>query len=78
MTETPFHPELQCFVEGVAYNFVQRCGIVHISDSGCTDMGGCIAFFVRIDPAVRRIETFSDSKPDTIYQRGGDGQWVAL
>ena len=73
--EAPFHAEMQCFVETVAYDFQHLRGTVWVSSSGCTDMGGCIAFFERIDPNVRLIETFSDDKADTTYRRNAVGQW---
>jgi hypothetical protein len=76
--EAPFHADMQCFVESVSYDFVRRFGTVRISHSGCTDMGGCIAFFVRIDPGVKRIETLSSGKEDTAYRRNAVGQWEAI
>jgi hypothetical protein len=78
MNETPFHPELQCFVAQIRYDFAEKYGSVVIDDSGCTDMGGCIAFFKRIDPAVRFIQTYSNNRVDTAYRRNAVDQWEAF
>ena len=69
--------DFQCDVESVAYDFQTRTGTLRMAADNCCDMGGCIAFFVRVDPAVSRIETFSGSSPDTIYARTR-GHWNAV
>jgi hypothetical protein len=74
----PFHKEMQCFVATVRYDFEHKFGTVFIEDHGCTDMGGCIAFFERIDPAVQRIQTYSSDKPDTAYRRNAVDRWEAV
>jgi hypothetical protein len=68
-----FHSELQCYVDKVEYDPRARIGRVYCG--GCTDMDGCIVFFQRIDKEVRRIETFWDGKPDTIYLKDRSGKW---
>lgn len=78
MIEAPFHPELQCFVVEIRYDFAQKFGTVVISHSGCTDMGGCTAFFERIDPTVRCIQTYSGNRADTVYRRNAVDQWEAV
>jgi hypothetical protein len=78
MSETPFHRDLQCFVAEIRYDFILKYGTVVIDDHGCTDMSGCIAFFERIDPAVRFIQTHSGGRPDTAYKRNAVDQWEAI
>jgi hypothetical protein len=78
VSTTPFHPDLQCFVAEIRYDFNQKFGTVVIDDSGCTDMGGCIAFFKRIDPDVRFIQTYSGNRPDTAYRKNAMDQWEAI
>jgi hypothetical protein len=53
-------------------------GRLIMTPGACCDMSGCIALFERIDPQVRRIETFSGDKPDTAYTYSFDeGKWFA-
>lgn len=73
----PFHAEMMCFVETISYDFEHKRGQVWITSGGCTDMGGCTAFFERIDPLVTRIATFSDDRPDTQYFKNELGKWEA-
>jgi hypothetical protein len=40
-------------------------------------MEGCVDLFERIDPEVKRIETFVGDVPDTIYTKTA-GRWQAL
>jgi hypothetical protein len=74
----PFHPDMQCFVAEIRYDFLQRVGTVVIEDGGCTDMGGCTSFFEQIDPTVRFIQTYSGGRPDTAYRRNVVDQWEAF
>ncbi len=71
-----YHPELQCDVLGIAYDFVTKLGIVHIEEGDCTDMTGCIDVFQRIDPRVMQIQTIAGGRDDTRYARRR-GQWIA-
>ncbi len=72
----PFHEELQCFVDGLAYDFKTRTGFITIGKSNCTDMCGAIAIMTRIDPAVLKIYTVSDEL--VVYRRTSvDSTWVA-
>ncbi|WP_143009305.1 hypothetical protein [Pelagibacterium luteolum] len=71
-----FHKELQCFPLSLTYDFGMRVGMLIVADGGCTDMDGCIAFFERIDPSVRQIQTASDGQLDTVYTRTA-GRWRA-
>jgi hypothetical protein len=77
LDDVPFHAEMLCYVETISYDFEHRGGQVWISSGGCTDMGGCIGFFKKIDPNVTRIRTFSDERPDTSYFKNDAGQWEA-
>lgn len=70
------HPELQCSVYDVTYNFPRRVGVLVMGEGDACDMGGCIAFFQRIDPKVESISTRSGNEPDTSYYKQGD-KWIA-
>ena len=65
--------ELKCSAEALHYNFVTRCGVIHLPEWHCTDMDGCIALFERIDPEVQLIRTFAGSRVGTVYTRRGEG-----
>jgi hypothetical protein len=71
-----FHPDLQCDVVRLAYDFATRVGTLQMPPDNCCDMSGCIALFERIDSNVTRIETVAGSKPDTAYSRTPAG-WRA-
>lgn len=64
-------------VNGLNYDFVTRIGRLDMPAGCCCDMNGCVALFQRIDPAVRRISTFTAGRRDTVYPRGDDGKWQA-
>ena len=65
----PFREDVQCFVDRLTYDFVDRVGVIELPDRSCTDMAGCIRLFSRIDPDVKIIQTVSGGKPDTQYRR---------
>lgn len=69
--------KLQCKATALAYNPKTRVGRLDIVAGGCCDMSGCIAAFERIDKKVQRIETYSGSKPDTVYKRK-QAKWIAI
>lgn len=71
------HDELQCDVRAVRYDFDKKVGELFMDDGDCCDFTGCIDLFLRIDPAVKRINTFSGEAEDTIYVRDRDGKWAA-
>jgi hypothetical protein len=70
------HPELQCSLVRLEYDWPARRGRAYLAPGDCVDMAGCIAVFERIDPKVLLIETFSGSKRDTAYSFIG-GQWCS-
>lgn len=72
-----FHAKLQCFVHAICYDFSDTHGTVWVDEGGCTDMGGCIAFFLRIDPHVKTITTYSGWEKDTTYVRKVGAEWEA-
>lgn len=75
-----FHPDLQCFVLELRYDYEQRIGIATLgNDQSCTDMSGCIKTFKAIDPEVRQIQTFAarGAKADVVYTRDNEGKWNA-
>lgn len=74
------HDKLMCDVHSISYDYVTKIGIVKI-DYGCTDMAGTINLFTALDPAVRRIYTFSGDGSrglDTYYVLNGNGEWDAV
>jgi len=66
-----------CDVRSVSYDFRKKTGTLGMAPYHCCNMSACIAFFCRIDPAVKRIDTFSGKVPDTIYCRSGK-EWKAF
>ncbi|MCR6498431.1 hypothetical protein MUO32_05245 [Shinella sp. CPCC 101442] len=76
MNQPSYHPELQCTVHGLAYDFASRTGTLAMGEMNCCDMAGTIAFFSRIDPLVKTIATIAGGRDDTTYQRRGT-EWVA-
>lgn len=66
---------LGCEVDRLEYDFNKRIGRLFMPKDNCCDMSGCVAMFERIDPHVKRIETFAAGKPDTMY--GRPNGWVA-
>lgn len=71
------HDGLMCRVRRLEYDFETRRGALFLPPCNCTDMGGCIALFRRVDRHVKRIETWAGTDQDTTYVRGADG-WQAL
>ncbi len=71
-----YSDRLWCFVESVHYSVSDRCGTLRMSDLSACDMEECIALFERIDPDVKRIETWAGDQPDTLYCKRADG-WEA-
>ena len=72
-----YNAELQCDVLEIRYDLRTRLGAVFIANGGCTDMSSCVDLFLRIDPYVRVIFTFSDGEPDTSYHQIERGAWTA-
>ena len=72
------HTEMQCSVLSMAYNFTTRTGKLFMVEGDCCDMSACIEFFMRIDPLVLQIRTFSGGKKDTAYKRREDRDWRAF
>jgi hypothetical protein len=69
--------DFQCYAKSVGYDFEKKRGTLNMAEHECCDMSGCIAFFTKIDPDVKRIDTFSGAVPDTIYKRFGR-KWLAI
>lgn len=70
--------DLQAWVFGLTYDFGTHDGCLYMAHGSCVDMTATIALFTRIDPNVRRIQTFSDGKIDTLYVRGPKDIWQAV
>jgi hypothetical protein len=68
--------ELVSPVDGLTYDFNNHTGRLDMPRGCNCDMGGCVDLFQRIDPHVKLIETYSGSKPDTVYRREGR-EWKA-
>lgn len=71
-----YNRELMSYVRRIEYDYALQCGNVYMPASGCTDMAGAINLFTRIDPNVRRIDTFADGVLDTQY-KFQHGKWGA-
>lgn len=72
------HPKLKTLVDRVEYDFKTRIGILFMPPMCCTDMGGAIALFTRIDREVLAIRTVSGTTEDTSYVRLWRGaEWEA-
>ena len=78
MTKTKLHPEFQCFVNRVEYDFHTRTGIADIPGANCTGMDGAIKFFKRIDRRVRRNITIAGGELDIEYVRESTLKWTAV
>lgn len=72
-----YHPEFQCSVFSISYDFPNKEGVLMMAESNCCDMDGCIAFFKRVDPNVRAIRTAAGGVEDTMY-RLDLGEWKAF
>src|ERR1700733_14531632 len=68
--------ELLTTVRWLRYDVQRQCGMVQMDEGCCTDVGGTIDLFQRIDPAVRQIETWADQEPDIVYVKLG-ARWQA-
>ena len=62
---------------GDRYDLRTRLGAAFIANGGCTNMSSCVDLFLRIDPYVRVIFTFSDGEPDKSYHQIEHGDWTA-
>lgn len=76
MDDKIYRDDVQCFVRELRYDFGQRMGHLMLEDGSCTDMGGCIELFKKIDPEVQAIATYAGGKRDTGYWLK-DGKWEA-
>jgi hypothetical protein len=56
-----------CEVDHIGMDFNTNTGYLHTSNGHYPDMLRCIASFADINPDVRRIETYVDGVPDTVY-----------
>ncbi len=65
--------ELQTEVNRIDYDFTTGVARVFMPDLCCCDMGGVVAYFTRIDPAVNEIQTFANEAPGTLYLLGDEG-----
>ena len=72
------HDELMCGVKSLRYDFDKKIGELLMDDGSCCDMSGCVGMFLRIDPAVIRIQTVSGKTKDTTYERKRNGEWDAI
>ena len=78
LDEETFDAGLMCHLERLEYDTKAKIGALWLADGSCTDMGGAIAVFERIDPGVQAIMTFAGRRRDTAYHRTSDGSWRAV
>jgi hypothetical protein len=75
MSEATFHPVLQCFIHELEYNFDLHIGTLMLPALSNTDMVGCIAVFLGIDPDVTSIEVRHDDGIDDHMYVKDNGAW---
>ena len=69
-------PDLHTHVCSLSYDFPTRTGTLTMPPDCCTDMGGAIELFRRIDPKVERVQTMAGLCIDTVYFHHA-GEWHA-
>lgn len=67
---------LQCLPVAISYDYASRIGYLSIEGDGCSDMDGCIDYFVSIDPDVEVIYT-SNAFGDGVAYIKRAGAWIA-
>lgn len=72
-----WHPQLQCAVANLLYDFTSQTGTLNMGEEQCCDMSACIALFTAIAQDVQRIDTFAGDRPDTTYTLSR-GEWRAV
>jgi hypothetical protein len=70
-------PQLQTAVHSIAYDFDLRVGVIEMPAHYCCDMSGAIAYFKKIDPDVRQVQTYEARVADIVYTLTDEGEWLA-
>lgn len=65
------HPQLQCIVKWLTYDWDAHIGRIGFLPFNCCDGAACKNLFLAIDPGVLLIRTYAGEKQDTIYARKG-------
>lgn len=76
LTDDLWDKRLQCYVNGLDYDFRLRKGMLYMVEGSHCDGPGCVALFEGIDPEVKAIHTYSGDWIDMIYGKN-DGKWEA-
>lgn len=69
---------VQAEVHRIEFDLRRHSVEIHLADGDCVDMSGAIYLAKRIDPFVRRINTFSGAARDTSYGQIFDDKWEAF
>ena len=56
-----------CQVEHISVDFNHNIGALHTSEGKMPDMMGTVRSFMVINEDIKRIETYVDGVPDTVY-----------
>jgi hypothetical protein len=56
-----------CQVEHISVDFNHNIGALHTSEGQMPDMMGTVRSFMVINEDIKRIETYVDGVPDTVY-----------
>jgi hypothetical protein len=72
-----WYAKLVTYVNHITHDVRKHVGALYMPSGMCTDMSGAIDLFKRIDPKVRRIDTFSGDQPDAFYIKSANGTWKA-
>jgi hypothetical protein len=68
---------LGCLVERIEYDFPTHTGRAFLLPEHCPDGTSVRRYFQLLDPAVRRIETVSGGRGDTVYEISAEG-WCCM
>lgn len=72
-----WHTGLQCFIEAICIDCVERRATLFLRRGDCADMQGAIELVTRIDPRVTRIFARGGAPKDTCYEKRGE-TWTAF
>lgn len=56
-----------CEVESMSVDFNHKIGALHLANGNIPDMSATIRSFTAVLPDIKRVDTFIDGVPDTVY-----------
>jgi hypothetical protein len=74
-----WHPELQCRIKSLSYDYNQGVGLIITRRGDVTHMPGAIRVFTALDKRAWRIIATDNHRTHMIYERSADGKgdWEA-